>query len=131
MLVQVCSKSGELEEAESYLRRAQEIFALSPDWLGLAAEVHLAEGILAAAQGRYDEASAAFQKAVEINRQYHLPYYEAHSLLEWAEMYLSRSESGDREKGMPLLDQALSIFQGMRAEKMVARVLAHREALSQ
>ncbi len=44
-------------------------------------------------------------------------------------MYLSRDESGDREKGMPLLDQALSIFQGMRAEKMVARVLAHKEAL--
>lgn len=130
LLVQVCSKSGELEEAESYLRRAQEIFALSPDWLGLAAEVHLAEGVLAAAQGRYDEAAAAFQKAVEIDRQYHLPYYEARSLLEWAEMYLSRGESDDREHGMQLMDQALDVFQGIQAKKMVERVLGHKEVLS-
>ncbi len=130
LLVQVCSKSGELEEAESYLRRAQEIFSLSPDWLGLAAEVHLAEGILAATQQRWEAAEGAFQKAIDIDRQYHLPYYEARALLEWAEMYLSRSESGDREKAVPLLDQALSIFQGMRAEKMVARALANKEALS-
>ena len=38
LLVQVCSQSGELEEAESYLRSAQEIISLSPDWLGLAAQ---------------------------------------------------------------------------------------------
>jgi len=129
LLVQVCSKRDELEEAESHLHRAKEIFSLSPDWLGLAAEVHLAEGILAAAQQRWEAAEGAFQKAVEVNRQYHLPYYEARSLLEWGEMYLSRDDSSDREQGMQLLDQALAIFQGVQAKKMVEKVLARKQVI--
>jgi class 3 adenylate cyclase len=131
LLVQVCSKSGELDEAEAHLRRAREIFSLSPDWLGLAAEVHLAEGVLATAQRRWPEAEAAFQKAVAINRQYHLPYYEARSLLEWGEMYSSRNEPQDPERGLELLDQALAIFQRVQAKKMVEKVLASRRVLIQ
>jgi tetratricopeptide (TPR) repeat protein len=146
LLTQVCSKSGELEEATAHMRRAREIFSLSPDWLGLAAEVCHAEGVLATAQQRWKEAEAAFQKAVEINRQYHLPYYEARSLLEWGEMYLARGKGAasgaptsgvaggippgqDRELGMELLDQALAIFQRVQAKKMVEKVLARKEPL--
>jgi DNA-binding CsgD family transcriptional regulator len=109
------------------MRRAREIFSLSRDWYGLAAEVHLAEGILAAAQQRWPEAQAAFQRSVEINRRYHLPYYEARSLLEWGEMRLSRHGPGDRDKGMQLLDQASAIFQRIQAKKMVEKVLGLRE----
>ena len=137
LLVQACCKAGELEEAAEHLRRTREIFSLSTDWLGLAAEVHHAAGVVAAAQQRWPEAEAAFQQAVEINREYHLPYYEARSLLEWGEMYLSRSggaasgdpKEADREKGMELLDQALAIFQRVQAKKMVAKVLARKELL--
>jgi class 3 adenylate cyclase len=131
LLVQVCSKSRELEEAGEHMRRARELFSLSPDWLGLAAEVHLAEGVLAAAQKRWPEAEAAFQQAVAINQQYHLPYYEARSLLEWAEMCSSRSGAGDSERGLELLDQALAIFQRVQAKKMVEKVVAGRRALIQ
>lgn len=53
LLVQVGCKAGELAEAEDHMRRAREIFSLSPDWLGLTAEVHLAEGVLATAQERW------------------------------------------------------------------------------
>jgi class 3 adenylate cyclase len=113
------------------LTRAQELFSLSPDWYGLAAEVRLAEGILATAQGRWPEAESAFQQAVEINRRYHLPYYEARSLLEWGEMYASRGASGDRQLGMELCDQALAIFQRIQAKKMVEKVVARRRVLIQ
>jgi DNA-binding CsgD family transcriptional regulator len=117
------------------MQRAREIFSLSLDWLGLAAEVHLAEGVLATAQQSWPEAEAAFQQAVEINRQYHLPYYEARSLLEWGEMCLKRNSPGDpstssgqdREKGMQLLDQALAIFQRVQAKKMAEKVLSLQE----
>ena len=127
LLTQVCSQSGELEEAAEHLGRAREILALGPDWLGLAAEVHLAEGVLATAEKRWQEAEAAFQQAVEINRQYHLPYYEARSLLEWGEMHLSRKGHGDREHGMQQLDQAVTIFQRIQAKKMVKKVTNLRE----
>jgi class 3 adenylate cyclase len=131
LLVQVCCKSGDLDEAEGHMRRAREIFSLSPDWFGLAAEVHLAEGVLATAQQRWEVAEAAFQQAVDINRQYHLPYYEARSLLEWGEMHLSRGESSDRQRGMELLDQALAIFQRIQAKRMVEKVQASKQVLLQ
>jgi tetratricopeptide (TPR) repeat protein len=129
LLAEAAAKSGSPEEVLAPLRRAQEILANGEDWRGLAAEVRLAEGILAAAQRRWEEAEAAFQQAVEINRQYHLPYYEARSLLEWGEMYLSRSGPGDREQGMHLLDQALEIFQRVQAKKMVEKALARKGLL--
>ncbi len=83
-----------------------------------------------AAEKRWEEAEVAFQKAVGINRQYTLPYFEARSLLEWAEMYLLRDQTGDREHGMGLLDQALAIFQRVQASKMVERVLSSKEVLN-
>ena len=91
--------------------------------------MYLAEGILATAQQRWPEAEAAFQKAVDISGQYHVPYYEARSRLEWGEMYLSRNGPGDRDQGMQLLDQALGIFQRVQAKKMVEKVLARKELL--
>lgn len=127
LLVQVCCKGGELEEAADHMRRAKEIFSLSPDWYGLAAEVHHADGVLAATQQRWPEAEMAFQKSVEINRQFHLPYYEARTLLEQGQMHLARNGPDDRQQGMQLLDQALAIFQRIQATKMVEKVLGLRE----
>ena len=85
--------------------------------------------MLATCQRRWEGAEEAFQQAVDINRQYTLPYFEARSLLEWAEMYLTRDQTGDREHGMGLLDQALEIFQRVQASKMVERVLSSKEVL--
>ena len=124
---QVACHSGELEEGEAHLRRAQEILSNGSGWCGLAAEVYLAEGILASARQDWVQGEASFQRAVQVNRQYHLPYYEARTLLEWGQMYLLRHGAGDREQGIILLDQALVIFQRIQAGKMVERVLSLRE----
>jgi ATP/maltotriose-dependent transcriptional regulator MalT len=129
LLTRVCSQSGELEKAAEHLGRAREILSLSTDWLGLEAEVRLAEGTLATAEQRWPEAEAAFQQAVAINRQYHLLYYEAQSLLECGQMYLSRNGLGDQERGMALLDQALAIFQRIQARKMVEKVASLLEQI--
>ncbi len=104
-----------------------EISSNGEDWRGLAAEVCQSDAVLAAAEERWKDAEAAFQKASEINRRYHLPYYEARCLMEWGQMRLSRDEPGDGEQGTALLDQALGIFQGIQASKMVEKVLALKE----
>jgi DNA-binding CsgD family transcriptional regulator len=124
---QVACRSGELEEAETHLRRAREILSTGDGWCGLAAEVYLAEALLAAARQDWVQGEASFQRTVQVNRQYHLPYYEARSLLEWGQMYLTRHGAGDRERGMQLLDQALAIFRRIQSEKMAERVLNLRE----
>jgi tetratricopeptide (TPR) repeat protein len=130
ILVQARSALGELEEAENDLRRCKEILSNGEDWRGLAAEVYQAQGILRTAEKRWPEAEAAFQKAMEINRQYQLPYYEATTLFELGKMYLSRNAPGDRDQGMKLLDEALSTFQRIQAKKMVEKVLAHKQVLT-
>lgn len=130
LLVEIASKGGELQEAMPNLQRAREIVSNGEDWRGLLAKVHLAEGILATAKKKWQEAEDAFRKAAEINQKYHLPYYEAKSIFEWGQMYLSRNAPGDRERGMGLLDGALAIFQKIQAKKMVEKVLAHKQVLT-
>ena len=127
LLAQVTSKAGELTEARMHLSRAQDISSNGEDWRGLAAEVCLADAILATAEKRWRDANAAFQKALEIYRKYHLPYYEARCLLEWGQMCLSRNEHGDKQEGLTLLDEASSIFQRVQAAKMVEKVIALKE----
>jgi tetratricopeptide (TPR) repeat protein len=123
---EIASKGGDLDEAAAHLSQARKIMSQPQEWRGLAAEVHLSEGILATCEKRWQEALDAFQKAVEINRQYCLPYYEARSLFEWGQMHISRNSAGDRERGMQLLGESLDIFQRIQAKKMVEKVLAHK-----
>ena len=130
LLSQVASMESKSEEAERYLHKAQEILSNGEDWRGLAGNVYFAEGILASAEKNWQEAEAAFKKALDINRQYEFPYYEAKCLFEWGQMYLGRNDSGDRERGMKLLDEALAIFQRIQAKKMVEKVLGRKQVLT-
>jgi len=130
LLAVVTAKEGELEEAEAHLHRAKGILSNGEDWRGLAAQVHLTEGIVTTAEKKWQQAEEAFKKALEIHKQYPFPYYEAKCLFEWAQMYLSRNRSGDRERGMQLLDEALTIYQKIQAKKMVEKVLAQKQVLT-
>jgi DNA-binding CsgD family transcriptional regulator len=127
VLAQVECEEAELEQAAGHLRRAKEILAQGSGWRGLVAEVYLAEGMLATAEKHWPEAEAAFQRAIEINRQYHLPYYEAKTLLEWGHMYLARHGPGDLDHGMKFLNQAIPIFQTIQAPRMAEKTVELQE----
>jgi len=130
LLAVVTAMEGELEEAETHLHRAKGILSNGEDWRGLAAQVHLAEGIVTTAEKKWQEAEEAFKKALEIYRQYPFPYFEAKCRFEWGQMYQSRNGPGDRERGMQLLDEALGIFQKIQSKKMVEKVLAQKQVLT-
>jgi tetratricopeptide (TPR) repeat protein len=129
LLCELHLKTGRLEQAELDLKRAQEILARRQPWRGLAAPIHLAEGMLATARGNWTEAEQAFGQALEMEGAYGFPYNEGRALFEWGEMYLKRNSRGDREKGMELLDQALAIYQRCAARNDVEKVLARKELL--
>jgi len=129
LLAEVAVLEGELEDAKVHLHKAKEILSNGEDWRGLAAQVHLAEGIVTTAEKKWQEAEEAFKKAQEVHRQYPFPYYEAKCRFEWGQMYLSRNGPGDRVRGMQLLDEALGIFQKIQSKKMVEKVLAHKQVL--
>jgi tetratricopeptide (TPR) repeat protein len=129
LLSQVAANAGELHDAASHLRRAQEITSRSEEWCGLMGEVLLADGILAAAQKRWEDASIAFHEAVEIYRAYHVPYYEARALFEWAKMCVVRNTLSDRKRASELVDQSLSLFEKIQSKKMVQKVQAQKRNL--
>jgi tetratricopeptide (TPR) repeat protein len=129
LLCELHVHSEDLGQAEQDLERAQEILACPQPWRGLAAPVHLAEGILATARGNWPEAERAFGEALEVERTHGFLYHEARVMVAWGEMHLKRDAPGDRERGMELLDQALAIFQRCAATKDVEKVLGKKGLL--
>ncbi|MBI3966863.1 MAG: AAA family ATPase [Chloroflexi bacterium] len=122
--------TGRRREAETSILRAREILALPQEWRGLAAAVHRAEGLAATARGHWSEAEQSFARAIDTERAFGFVYHEAQHLASWAELYFQRNETGDRERGLEKLDQALAIFEQCAAKQDIERVLARRAEMA-
>jgi len=109
--------------------RSFELMKPDQNWYGLPAPMYLARGMLATARKDWDTATESFDKAIQINRQYQLPWDEAKTLYERGLMYLAHGRKGDREKAHENLDEALAIFQRVGAKKDVEKVLRKKEML--
>jgi tetratricopeptide (TPR) repeat protein len=125
LLVELHVRTGRLDQAQPYLKRAHEILAQPQPWGGLAAPVRLAEGLLASAKGDWLGAERAFSSSQEAERTYGFPYGEARVLFEWGHMHfthLKRNIPGDRERGRELLGQALEIYKRCAAKTDIENV---------
>jgi truncated hemoglobin YjbI len=82
-------------------------FARQQFWLRLAGKVSLAEAVVAAAEGKYEEAEAQFEKSIQIFRRYHVPFEEAEAL-----HYQGRAlnASGELAQANEKLDAAIEIY---------------------
>jgi tetratricopeptide (TPR) repeat protein len=129
VLAELYLKMGQPEKAAEYVDRGFEIIKSDQNWYGLPAPMHLARGMLATAQKDWDTATESFDKAIQINRQYELPWDEARTLYERGLMYLARGGQGDRDKAHQNLDEALAMFQKAGAKKDVEKVLRKKEML--
>jgi len=129
VLAELCLKMGQPEKAAEYVDRGFELMKPEQNWYGLPAPMYLARGMLAAAHKDWDTATDSFERAVQINRQYQLPWDEAKTLYEWGLMYLARGGKGDRDKAHEDLDEALAIFQKVGAKKDAEKVLRKKEML--
>jgi tetratricopeptide (TPR) repeat protein len=129
VLAELYLKMGQPEKAAEYVDRGFELTKPDQRWYGLPAPMYLARGMLAAAQKHWDTAIDSFDKAIEINRKYQLPWDEARTLYERGLMYLSRLDQGDREKAHEDMDEALAIFQKVGAKKDAEKVLRKKEML--
>jgi len=129
VLSELYLKMGKPEKAADYVNRGFELLKPDQNWYGLPAPMYLARGMLAAARQDWGAAAESFDKAIQINRQYQLPWDEAKTLYERGLMYLSRGRKADREKAHEDLDEALAIFQKVGAKKDVEKVLRKKEML--
>ena len=127
LLVELYCRTGDLENASVQVARARKQMAEVKNWRGIEGNFHLSEALLATAQGRWQEAEAAFEKAIKVYRKYKIPYYEGRTRMEQGGMYLARNGSGDREHGIQTLGEALGIFERIQSKKMVEKVLALRK----
>jgi tetratricopeptide (TPR) repeat protein len=128
-LAELCLKMGQPDKAAEYVDRGFELMKPDQNWYGLPAPMYLARGMLATARKDWDTATDAFDKAIEINRQYQLPWDEARTLYERGLMYLARGGQADRDKAHEDLDEALAVFQKVGARKDVEKVLRKKEML--
>ena len=129
VLAELYLKIGQTEKAAEYVDRGFELMKPDQNWYGLPAPMHLARGMLATARKGWDTATESFDKAIQINRQYQLPWDEARTLYERGLMYLARGGKGDRDKAHEDLDEALAVFQKVGAKKDAEKVLRKKEML--
>jgi tetratricopeptide (TPR) repeat protein len=123
-LALILVETASLREAESRLIRCREIMAAGEDWRGLAGAVARAEAVVAAAEGKYDDAAAQFEKAVGIFRRYHVPFEEAEALHYWGR---ALNASGECGRANEKLEAAIEIYRRCGAgERWVERVEAGR-----
>jgi len=129
VLAELYLKTGQPEKAAEYVDRGFELMKPGQNWYGLPAPMHLAKSMLAALRKDWGMAAESFDRAIQINRQYQLPWDEAKTIYERGLMYLARGGQGDRDKAHEDLDEALAVFQKVGAKKDVEKVLRKKEML--
>jgi tetratricopeptide (TPR) repeat protein len=130
VLAELYLKMSQPDKAGEYVDRGLELMKPEQNWYGLPAPIYMAGGMLATARKDWDTAMDFFDKAIESNRQYQLPWDEARTLYERGLMYLARSGHADRDKAHQNLDEALVVFQKVGAKKDVQKVLRKKEMLN-
>ena len=81
-LARALAADGRAEEARAHVERCREILAAGEDWRGRLATAAIAEGVVLSAEGRPDEADAAFASALATARRFGLAPDEADALRE-------------------------------------------------
>lgn len=119
LLPHICEhflRTGGVQGASKQMSQAQEIVGGSTDWGALGGDFLLAEGLVSAALGRRNDAEVAFQSAVEIYQEYHLPWDEPRVYYEWANALMGEEYKVTLD-GHPqaLLKRALSLWEPMGA----------------
>ena len=123
--VPLLAQEGEIAEAESQLARCDEITAAGEDWRGLVGHVARAKAVVAAAEGKMQEAESQFETAVRIFQLYSSAWEEADALYHWGRA-LNASGMGDRAGTK--FDAAIEIYRRHEAgQYWIDRIEAARK----
>ena len=116
----------ELDKARTLLDETR-TFASQKQDKRLIADEDATRAMLLRVEKRWNESIELFEKSIQEHealgdRQWNLYNFAKTILYEYALVYLERDQAGDKEKALPLLNQALEMFQKIGAKKDVERV---------
>ncbi len=124
LLALIYANTSRVGEAHQQLERCREIIDNGEDWRGLVGLVAKAEAVVAATEGKYEDAEKQFAKAVEIFRRYHVPFEEAEALYHWGQ---ALNVPGEHGRANEKLDAAVEIYQNHGAgQRWIDRVQAEK-----
>jgi DNA-binding CsgD family transcriptional regulator len=126
-LALLCTGAGRISEARRHVERCQAVLAQGEDWRGIAGRVAMAEGALAAAEGRPEESERQLGRAVEIFRRVSLPWDQAEALRLWGRFLLQAHRP---DEALTRLTNSLDVYQKLdAAHAWTDPVAAERDAL--
>ena len=116
---------GEIEKAKNLIDKLHK-FAIEVKDKGLIANADVLRAMLFRGQKKWKESVEHFEKSLgEFEaldaRRWNVYLFAKMVLYEYARVYLERDQKGDREKAFDLLNQALEIFQKIRAKKDIEK----------
>ena len=112
------------ETALEHLQYCRAILAQGEDWLGYTGTLRRGEAMIAASIADFGEADRHFASAVEINKQYSLPWDEAETLHYWGK---SLTLAGEHSRATEKFDAAIEIYRRHGAgQRWIDRVEADR-----
>lgn len=127
-LARLRAERGELEQARAQVERCREIVGNGEDWRGRAGQVELATAVLAAGEGRAEEAEAGFARALATFEAQKLVAEEADALRQWGR---ALAAAGSRHEAAAALERALASYREHGAgERWQARVEADLRSLA-
>jgi tetratricopeptide (TPR) repeat protein len=111
VLAETYLRTGQRDKATECAARGFELLTPGQDWL------HLVQGMLSAAERRWEDAERSFETALALNRRYELPWDEAKTLLEYGALDGTRAHGADRERSRQRFGAALEIFERLGASR--------------
>ncbi len=120
----ILDAQGRAREVIPQIEWCREILAQGEDWRGIAAGVARAEAIVAAAQGRYEDADRQFKNSIAAFNRYALPWEEAETRRLWG---CSLAAEGKRARSVEQFDAAIEMYRSRGAgARWIERIQADK-----
>jgi tetratricopeptide (TPR) repeat protein len=115
LAVTVALEANRAADALPHLERCRAILASGEDWLGLAGDVALAEGMWSAMDGRLNDAEEHLTRALEIFTRFERVWEQAETLRFLGQVYLGENEL---VRAFETFDRAIQIYRRCGAGKL-------------
>jgi class 3 adenylate cyclase/tetratricopeptide (TPR) repeat protein len=130
LLADVCAHLGDTRRAAALyelLAPYEDCYVVLAEWAVPRGSVARPLGVLAATMGRFDQAAAHFEKALERDAQTGSAHAVAKARCDYATMLLDRAAPGDRERALALLDEACAAAERLEMTAVVDKATALRQ----